>query len=227
LSSPIAHDNDAYATNSISCEASILKENVELRAQLELLTSKYEKLEESHENLSSSNEDLLVSHARLKLAHEAISTKVTSCEPHVDIYANSQNAILPCASSSNSSTHNIATSCDELLFLPYCSNNEAPTSSSTCVVTNHVEEIKDLKAQVNSWKKDLENRHEGKSTLNKILSVQKSPNNKSGLMRHGVDGFLPSSWEPQEEGMMSTTANFPSVRNQGLIVSRKKPNSRR
>jgi hypothetical protein len=32
LSSPI--DNDACATNSISCEASILKENVELRAQL-------------------------------------------------------------------------------------------------------------------------------------------------------------------------------------------------
>jgi energy-coupling factor transporter transmembrane protein EcfT len=25
----------------------------------------------------------------------------------------------------------------------------------------------------------------------------------------------PSSWEPQEEGMMSTVANFPSVRNQG------------
>jgi hypothetical protein len=35
-------------------------------------------------------------------------------------------------------------------------------------------------------------------------------------MRHGVDGFSPSSWEPQEEGMMSTAANFPSVRNQGL-----------
>jgi hypothetical protein len=47
------------------------------------------------------------------------------------------------------------------------------------------------------------------------------------LMRHGVDGFSPSSWEPQEEGMMSTTAKFPSVRNQGLIISRKKPNSRR
>jgi hypothetical protein len=28
----------------------------------------------------------------------------------------------------------------------------------------------------------------------------------------------PSSWEPQEEGMMSTVANFPSVRNQGLSV---------
>jgi hypothetical protein len=36
------------------------------------------------------------------------------------------------------------------------------------------------------------------------------------LMRHGVDVISPSSWEPQEEGMMSTIANFPSVRNQGL-----------
>jgi hypothetical protein len=26
----------------------------------------------------------------------------------------------------------------------------------------------------------------------------------------------PTSWEPQEKGMMSTVANFPSVRNQGM-----------
>jgi hypothetical protein len=40
-------------------------------------------------------------------------------------------------------------------------------------------------------------------------------------MRHGVDVISPSSWEPQEEGMMSTVANFPSVRNQGLSVQEK------
>jgi hypothetical protein len=28
------------------------------------------------------------------------------------------------------------------------------------------------------------------------------------LMQHGVDGFSPSSWESQEEGMMSTAASF-------------------
>jgi hypothetical protein len=181
LSFPIGNDNDACATNSTSCEASILKENVELRAQLELLTSKYGKMEESHEKLSSSNEDLVVSHARLKLAHEAISIKVTSCEPHVDTSTISHNAILTCASPSNSSSYAIAKCFDELLSLPCCSNNVGSTSTSTCVVTNHVEEIKDLKAQVTSLKKDLENCHEGKSTLNKILSVQKSPNDKSGL----------------------------------------------
>jgi hypothetical protein len=27
-------------------------------------------------------------------------------------------------------------------------------------------------------------------------------------MRRGVDDFSPSSWEPQEEGMMSTAASF-------------------
>ncbi|KAK1579564.1 hypothetical protein QYE76_037209 [Lolium multiflorum] len=173
--------DDACATNSTSCEASILKENVELRAQLELLTSNYGKLEENHGKLSSSHEDLLASHDRLKLAHEAIISKATPCEPHVDISTSTQNAILPCASPSNSSTHNIAKSCDELSSLPCCSNNEGSTSSSTCVVTNHVEEIKELKAQVNSLKNDLVKSHEGKCKLDTMLSVQQSPNDKSGL----------------------------------------------
>ena len=92
-----------------------------------------------------------------------------------------QNDVLPCASPSNSSRHNVATSCDELLDLPCCSNSDAFTSSSTCVVTNHVEEIKELKAHVTSLKKDLEKCHKGKSTLDKMLSVHKSPNDKSGL----------------------------------------------
>jgi hypothetical protein len=63
----------------------------------------------------------------------------------------SQNAILTCASPSNCSSHTIATSYDELLSLPCCSNNEASTSSNTCVVSNHVEEIKELKVQVTSY----------------------------------------------------------------------------
>jgi hypothetical protein len=181
LPSPLLVNHDVCATHSTSCEASIFKENVELRAQLELLTRKYGKLEESHEKISSSNEDLLVSHAHLKLAHEDMSTKVTSCEPHVVTSTTSQNAILPCASPRNSSTHTICTSCDELLSLPCCSNNISSTSSSTCVVTNHVEQIKELEAQVTFLKKDLVKSHEGKSKLDKMLSVQKSPNDKSGL----------------------------------------------
>src|SRR5215216_2871702 len=108
--------------------------------------------------------------------------KVTSSEPHVDTSTTfSQNAILPYTSPRDSSMHNIGTSCDELISLPCCSNDEAYTSSSTCVETNPVEEIKELKAQVTSLKKDLEKSHEGKFTLNNILSVQKSPNDKGGL----------------------------------------------
>jgi hypothetical protein len=172
--------SNANATNSISCEASILKENVELKAQLELLTSKYGDLE-GYDELLSSYESLLISHDRLKLVHEVSITKVTSCEPRVDISTSSKNDLLSCASPSNSSKHNISTSCDELLSLPCCSTNDASTSSSTCVDTNHVEEINELKAQVTSLKKDLEKSHKGKSTLTNILSVQKSPNDKSGL----------------------------------------------
>jgi hypothetical protein len=181
MSSPIVSNDDACATNSICFEASILKENVELKAQLALLSSKYEKLVESHEKLSSSHDNLLVSHDELKIAHEACSSKVTSCEPHVDISTIFQNAILPCASPSSSSTHDIAKSCDELLALPCCSNNEASTSPSSCVVTNHVGKINELKAQVTSLKKDLVKSHKGKATLDKVLSVQKSPNDKRGL----------------------------------------------
>src|SRR3954467_2706611 len=182
LSSPSVILDDACATNSISCEASLLKENVELKAQLELLTSKYGKLEENHEKLSSSHDDLLVSHNMLKLSHEA---KVSKLVPHADISTNStQYSILPCASPCNSSTHNVSTFCDELLSLPCCSNNEASTSSSTCIVANNVEEMKELKAQVTSLKKDLEKGHEGKSTLDKVLCGQKSPNDKGGLGRN-------------------------------------------
>ena len=73
-----------------------------------------------------------------------------------------KNAILSCASPSNSTSHTIAKSCDELLSLPCCSNNEASTSSTICVETNHVELIKELKAQVTSLKKDLVMCHKGK-----------------------------------------------------------------
>ncbi|KAE8783110.1 hypothetical protein D1007_43488 [Hordeum vulgare] len=182
LPSPLVVNNDACATNSISCEASILKEKLELRAQLELLPINYGKLEESHVMLTSPHDDLLVSHNVPKLVHEATTTKVTSSEPHVDISTTpSQNDILTCASPRNSSTHNVATSCDELLSLPCCYYYDAYTSSSTCVDTNPVEEIKELKAQVTSLNKDLEKIHEGISTLNIILCGQKSPNDKGGL----------------------------------------------
>ncbi|KAE8797637.1 hypothetical protein D1007_27104 [Hordeum vulgare] len=174
--------DDTCTSNPISFELSTLKENVELRAQLDLLTSNYGKLEENHVMLTSSHADLLTSHNVQKLAHEAIITKVTSSESHVDNGTTSnQSTIFPCASPRNSSTHNVATSCDELLSLPYCSNIEAYTSSSTCIDTNRAEEIEELKAQVTSLKKYLEQCHERMSTLNNVLCEQTSPDDKNDV----------------------------------------------
>ncbi|KAE8788346.1 hypothetical protein D1007_37600 [Hordeum vulgare] len=51
--------NDTCASNSTSCEASTLKESVDLCGQLALLTNNYGKLEEIHENI----------------AHETMATK--------------------------------------------------------------------------------------------------------------------------------------------------------
>ena len=122
-----------------------------------MLTSNYGKLGESHKKLSGTHEDLLISHDGLKLAHEAMVTKVKTCESHVDISTcSTRNSLLSCASPYNSSLHDIGTSCDELLTMPCCSNNEVSTSSSSFVNTNLVEENKELKAQVTSLKKDLE-----------------------------------------------------------------------
>jgi hypothetical protein len=66
-------------------------------------------------------------------------SKVTSCEYHVDITPTSQNSFLTFATNCNSSSHIIAISYDELLFMPCCSNNEASISFNMCVVTNHVQ----------------------------------------------------------------------------------------
>jgi hypothetical protein len=105
---------------------------------------------------------------------------VTSCEPHVVTSTTSQNATLPYASP-RKSTHNIAISYDEVSSMPCCSNNKASTSSNTYVVINHVEEIKELEAQVTLLNKDLVKSHEVKSKVDKMLRAQKSPNDRSGL----------------------------------------------
>jgi hypothetical protein len=42
------------------------------------------------------------------------------------------------------------------------------------------------------------------------------------VMRRHVDSFSPSSWEPQEEGMMSTSASFSLRKKPRFIESRKK-----
>jgi hypothetical protein len=47
----------------------------------------------------------------------------------------------------------------------------------------------------------------------------------SMLMRYGVDSFSPSSWEPQEEGMMNIAARFSLSKKPRFIDPKgKKPN---
>jgi hypothetical protein len=104
----------------------------------------------------SSSGDLLVSHDRLRLYNEAITTKVTSCEPHVNISTITQSAIFPCASPSNASTHNISTSCDELYCMPCCSNKKLlRTQLLVLVLTIYVQESKELNSKVTSLTKDF------------------------------------------------------------------------
>ncbi|KAK1696440.1 hypothetical protein QYE76_013137 [Lolium multiflorum] len=61
---------------------------------------------------------------------------------------------------------------------PFIGDSTVPASAFSVSTT---QEIKELEAQVLSLKKDLEKRHEGKSALDKMLSMQQSPNDKSGL----------------------------------------------
>jgi hypothetical protein len=57
--------------------------------------------------------------------------------------------------------------------------------------------------------------------------TERERNRERVVMRHGWWYKSPSSWKPQEKVWWVQQQAFPSVRNQGLIVSRKKPNSRR
>ncbi|KAK1613713.1 hypothetical protein QYE76_019230 [Lolium multiflorum] len=70
---------------------------------------------------------------------------------------------------------------EELQVASTSGRDESSSSSTSPTCCKTQEEIKELEAQVLSLKKDLEKRHEGKSALDKMLSVQQSPNDKSGL----------------------------------------------
>jgi hypothetical protein len=48
-----------------------------------------------------------------------------------------------------------------------------------------------------------------KLPLQKSSSSSPATAPEKSLMRYGVDSFLPSSWEPQEEGMMNIEGNMP------------------
>jgi hypothetical protein len=63
-----------------------------------------------------------------------------------------------------------------------------------------------------------------KLPLQKSSSTSPATAPEKSLMRYGVDSFSPSSWEPQEEGMMNIAAMFSlSKKPRYVDQERKKP----
>jgi hypothetical protein len=72
----------AYATNVSSCVDPLQKENANLKAQLEVLTSKHVKMQKEYEILKFSDEDLQDTHVMLQVSHEVVVTLVKHFQPH-------------------------------------------------------------------------------------------------------------------------------------------------
>ncbi|TVT98144.1 hypothetical protein EJB05_56576, partial [Eragrostis curvula] len=110
--------DNACATNSSLCVASLQQENCNLKAQLGVLTSKQVNLQKSHEELLCSHEDLIESHAMLEISHEVTLTVVKSYPPHTCNCTSTQMSIdLSCA---NISCCQAKPSCDEHIIVETC-----------------------------------------------------------------------------------------------------------
>jgi hypothetical protein len=72
----------ACATNSLSCAASLEKENQALMDQLEEITCKFVKLQGTHIELEYSHERLAKSHTLPDVANEVLVNSVKSYRPH-------------------------------------------------------------------------------------------------------------------------------------------------
>jgi seryl-tRNA synthetase len=72
----------ACATNSLSCVASLEKENQALKDQLDEITCKFVKLQGTHIELEYSHERLVESHTLLEVANEVLVNSVKSYTPH-------------------------------------------------------------------------------------------------------------------------------------------------
>jgi hypothetical protein len=72
----------ALVTNSSSSVAQLEKDNIELKAKLDELSSKYNVLQANYVHLKCSHEELVESHIMLELAHEVVITSVKSSQPH-------------------------------------------------------------------------------------------------------------------------------------------------
>jgi hypothetical protein len=72
---------NALVTNSCSSVSQLEKDNIELKARLDELSSKYNVLQANHVHLKCSHEKLVESHFILEVAHEVVITSVKSSQP--------------------------------------------------------------------------------------------------------------------------------------------------
>jgi predicted nuclease with TOPRIM domain len=71
----------ACATNVSCCVDSLEKENANLKAQLEVLTSKHVKMQKNYEILKCSHEDLQDAHVTVQVSLEVVVTSVKHFQP--------------------------------------------------------------------------------------------------------------------------------------------------
>jgi hypothetical protein len=112
----------ACATNVSSCVDPLEKEDANLKAQLEVLTSKHVKMQKDYEMHKCSHEDLQDVHVMLQVSHDFVITSVKHFQPHTQECTCSPNFINPiCANAcySQSPQSNVeqinVDSCDDLI----------------------------------------------------------------------------------------------------------------
>ena len=72
----------ALVTNSYSSVSQLENDNIELKARLDLQSSKYNVLQANYVHLKCSHKNLVESHIMLEVAHEVMITSVKSSQPH-------------------------------------------------------------------------------------------------------------------------------------------------
>jgi hypothetical protein len=110
------------ATNVSSCVDSPETENANLKAQLEVLTSKHVKMQKDYEISKCSHEDLQDAHVMLQVYHEVVVTSIKHSQPHTQKctcspnFVNSICANVCCSQSQQSNVEQSnVDSCDDLI----------------------------------------------------------------------------------------------------------------
>jgi myosin heavy subunit len=121
----------ALVTNSSSSVSQLEKENFELKAKLDELSSKYNVLQANYVHLKCSHEELVESSIMLEVAHEVVITTVKSSQPP---------------------THTLT--CTQSQLNISCANECASQASQSSIEQKIIENI-ELKEEVKRLKKDV------------------------------------------------------------------------